>query len=76
MLDAIIKIMVSNILKVLIPFLFGVLFISSYFFAQKNEFFHFLAYFPRQRTGSIKVGSLVFGFAFIIVSLINLFLIL
>jgi len=76
MLDETIKIMVSNVLRVLIPFLFGVLFISSYFLADKNEFFHFIAYFPRNKTGRIKAGPLVFGLAFIIVSFINLFLIL
>jgi hypothetical protein len=56
------------------PFIVGILFIASYFLADKNEFFHFLAYFPRKREGSIRIGSLVFGAAFILIAIYNLFI--
>ena len=63
--------MFSNLFKVIMPLLAGLLFIISYFLADKNEFFRFFAYFPRKREGSIKIGSLIFGIVFIIVALYN-----
>ena len=62
---------ISNLSMVLMPLLVGLLFIVSYFFADKNEFFHFLAYFPRKREGSLKIGSLIFGIIFVIVAFYN-----
>lgn len=59
-------------LKIIIPFLVGLLFITSYFYSEKNELFKFLAYFPRKRKGSVKAGPLFFGAAFILVALYNL----
>lgn len=63
--------MVSNLAKVIMPLLVGLLFVISYLFANKNEFFQFIAYFPRRREGSIKIGSLIFGIVFILVALYN-----
>jgi hypothetical protein len=51
---------VSNIFKVIMPLLGGMLFILSYFFSEKNEFFNFLAHFPRKREDSLKIGSVIF----------------
>ena len=62
---------VSNIFKVIMPLLGGILFIISYFFSEKNEFFSFFAYFPRKRKGSLKIGSLVFGIVFLIIAFYN-----
>ena len=62
---------VSNIFKVIAPLIGGALFIVSYFFSEKNEFFHFLAYFPRKRESSIKIGSLIFGIVFLIIAFYN-----
>jgi len=59
-------------LRILILFLVGIIFIASYFFSEKNEFFSFIAYFPRKRKGSVKSGSIVFGAAFILVAIYNL----
>ena len=59
--------------KILMPLLAGLLFISSYFLSEKNEFFKFIAYFPQKREGSIKAGSIIFGSAFILVAIYNLF---
>ncbi|RLB38088.1 MAG: hypothetical protein DRH20_06475 [Deltaproteobacteria bacterium] len=63
--------MISNLAKVVMPLAVGILFIISFFFADRNEFFNFLAYFPRKREGSIKIGSLIFGIIFVIVALYN-----
>ena len=60
--------------KILMPLIGGVLFITSYFLSEKNEFFKFIAYFPRKREGSIKAGSIVFGAVFILIGIYNLFL--
>ena len=59
-------------LKIIIPFLAGLLFITSYFCSEKNEFFKFFAYFPRKRKDSLKTGSFVFGAALTLVALYNL----
>ena len=59
-------------LKIIIPFLVGILFVASYFYSEKNEFFKFFAYFPRKRKGSVKTGSIIFGAAFTLVALYNL----
>ena len=69
-------IMITNLIKVVMPLSVGIIFILSYFLADRNEFFNFLAYFPRKREGSIKFGSLIFGGSFVIVSLYNFFRIL
>ncbi len=45
--------------QVLMPLLVGVLFVISYFLSDKYFFFEFIAYFPRKREGSVKVGSLI-----------------
>ena len=63
--------MISNLAKIVMPLAVGLLFIISFFFADRNEFFNFLAYFPRKREGSIKIGSLIFGGIFVIVALYN-----
>ena len=63
--------MISNLAKIVMPLAVGLLFIISFFFADRNEFFNFLAYFPRKREGSIKIGSLIFGIIFVIVALYN-----
>jgi len=60
-----------DISRVGAPLIVGVLFITSYFFSDKNEFFHWLAYFPRKREGSMKIGAVVFGAAFILIALYN-----
>ena len=65
---------VSNIFKVIMPLVVGTLFVVSYFFSEKNEFFNFLAHFPRKREGSIKIGSLIFGLVFLIIALYNYFI--
>jgi hypothetical protein len=62
-----------KISKVGMPLIVGILFIVSYFLADKSEFFHFLAYFPRKREGSIRIGSVVFGAAFLLIAIYNLF---
>ena len=58
--------------KVVMPLIVGILFVASYFLADKSEFFNFLAYFPRKREGSIRFGSLVFGTAFLLIAIYNL----
>jgi len=62
---------ISNLFKVIMPFFVGILFVLSYFFSEKNEFFHFFAYFPRRRESSIKIGSLIFGIVFLIIAFYN-----
>jgi energy-coupling factor transporter transmembrane protein EcfT len=62
---------VSNIFKVIMPLLGGILFIVSYVFSEKNEFFNLIAHFPRKRKGSIKIGSLIFGLVFLIIAIYN-----
>ena len=61
----------GNSFQIIIPAIVGILFVASYFLADKNSFFGFLAYFPRKREGSMKVGGLAFGCGFLIVALIN-----
>jgi len=57
--------------KVVVPALFGIMFILSYFLADKSWFFEYLAYFPRKREGALKIGGLVFGCGFCVVAIIN-----
>jgi len=66
---------ILNLSRVGAPLIVGVLFILSYFLSDKNEFFHLLAYFPRKREGSIKIGAVVFGGAFILIAFYNCYLI-
>jgi len=60
-----------NLAKVIVPLAVGALFICSFFLAEKNQFFKYLAYFPRKRERSLKVGSLIFGIVFVIVAFYN-----
>jgi len=59
--------------KIIAPLLVGLLFVSAYFLPERGEFFKFLAYSPRKREGSRKIGSIVFGAALTLVAIYNLF---
>ena len=61
-------------IQIVIGFAVGFLFIVSYFFSDKNFLFQFLAYFPRKRKGSVKIGSLIFGLVFVLISTYYCFL--
>lgn len=61
--------------RIIMAFSIGILFIISYFLEDKNDFFNFIAYFPRKRKGSIKAGSLIFGIIFIIIAIYHCFMI-
>jgi hypothetical protein len=49
----------------------GLMFVVSYFLAEKNWFFDWLAHFPRKREGSMKVGGLIFGVGLWVVAAIT-----
>lgn len=59
--------------QALMPLLVGILFVVSYFLSDKYFFFEFIAYFPRKREGSVKIGSLIFGIIFILISIYNFY---
>lgn len=59
--------------QALMPLLVGILFVVSYFLSDKHFFFEFIAYFPRRREGSVKIGSLIFGVVFILISIYNFY---
>jgi len=48
-------------IRLIMLMLAGLMFVVSYFMADKNWFFELLAYFPRKRKGSVKIGGLAFG---------------
>jgi len=50
-----------QIIRILLAFFVGLLFVLSYFLADKHWFFEWLAYFPRRRKGALKVSGLIFG---------------
>lgn len=50
----------------------GLLFFLSYFLAEKNAFFEYLAYFPRKREKSVKIGGLIFGRALWVVAILHI----
>jgi hypothetical protein len=58
-------------IKIVLLALLGLLFFVSYFLADKNWFFEYLAYFPRKRKGAQKIGGLVFGCGFWVIAIIN-----
>jgi hypothetical protein len=63
-----------EIIKIVGLVLFGLVFVLSYFLAEKNWFFEYLAYFPRKRKGAQKIGGLVFGCGFWVVAIIIYFM--
>lgn len=58
-------------IQIVLLALLGLLFFVSYFLADKNWFFEYLAYFPRKRKGAQKIGGLVFGCGFWVIAIIS-----
>lgn len=59
--------------QALMPLLVGIFFVVSYFLSDKHFFFEFIAYLPMKRKGSVKIGSLIFGIIFILISIYNFY---